>query len=65
MENDNEKLKIAISKKKAQLEECTLIADKSRDKYLKAQRIGKKVKNELDKIRNEKLKLKNEGECEF
>lgn len=65
MENNIFNLKIAIAKKKAQLDECIIVAEKSRDGYLKAQEEEKRVKKELQKIRNKKTSLENEGESEF
>lgn len=58
-------LKLAICKKKAQLDECIFVAEKTRDGYVKAQEEEKRVKKELEKIRNEKTNLENEGESEF
>lgn len=65
MENNILNLKLAISKKKAQLEECIIVAEKSRDEYLKAQTEEKRVKKELEKMRNKKINLENEGKSEF
>lgn len=65
LENDIANVKIAISKKKAQLDECIVVADRSRGRCVKAQDEEKKLKNELETIRNEKIKLENEGEREF
>lgn len=65
LENDILNLKLTIGNKKAQLDECLLVADKSRDGYLKAQEEEKRVKKELEKIRTEKNDLENEGESEF
>lgn len=62
MENDIVNLKLAISKKKAQLDECLIVAEKSREGFLKAQEEEKRVKKELENIRNKKTNLENEGE---
>lgn len=58
-------LKLAICNKKALLDECVIVAEKSRDGYLKAQEEEKRVKKELEKIRSEKTDLENEGESKF
>lgn len=65
MENEILNLKLAISKKRAQLDECILIAERSRDGHVKVQEEEKRVKKELEKVRNEKITLENEGESEF
>lgn len=65
MEKDIGNLKIVITQKKAQLDECMAVSDMSRNKCLKAQDEEKKLRNELDKIRNEKVKLDNEGESKL
>lgn len=62
MENNILNLKLVISKKKAQLDECMIVAEKSRDGYLKAQEKEKRVKKQLEKVRNKKTNLEDEGE---
>lgn len=65
MEKDIGNLKAVIVQKKAQLDECMVVADTSRNKCLKAQDEEKKLKNKLDKIRKEKIKVENEGDSEL
>lgn len=62
MENNILNLKLIISKKKAQLDECMIVAEKSRVGYLKAQEKEKRVKKQLEKVRNKKTNLEDEGE---
>lgn len=61
LENAIINLKVTISKKRLQLDECNVLVDESRGKFLKAQEEAKKVKTRLDEIRNEKRKLENEA----